>query len=109
MDLTTLFLLIINIVILGLVAKWLYNRVKSKLDEVEDHEIVRDGDYALDERARSINLTDQGSVKIEKRLADLLVDGTSLFDYDFIIYSCGYSPYLVFINFCHKITFQYCP
>ena len=27
---------IINIVILGLVAKWLYNRVKSKLDEVEE-------------------------------------------------------------------------
>lgn len=36
MDLTTLFLLIVNIVILGLVAKWLYNRVKSKLDEVEE-------------------------------------------------------------------------
>ena len=36
MDLTTLFLLIVNIVILGLVAKWLYNRVVSKLDEVEE-------------------------------------------------------------------------
>tara|TARA_B100001989_G_C24418131_1_gene402605 strand:- start:131 stop:277 length:147 start_codon:yes stop_codon:yes gene_type:complete len=36
MDLTTLFLLILNLVILGLVAKWLYNRVKSKLDEVEE-------------------------------------------------------------------------
>ena len=58
------------------------HNIPSNLDEVEDHEIVRDGDYALDERARSINLTDQGSVKIEKRLADLLVDGTSLFDYE---------------------------
>ncbi|MFL2976230.1 MAG: hypothetical protein ACJZ49_01620 [Candidatus Thalassarchaeaceae archaeon] len=36
MDLTTLFLLIVNIAILGLVAKWLYNRVRSKLDEVEE-------------------------------------------------------------------------
>ena len=36
MDLTTLFLLIVNVVILGLVAKWLYKRVKSMLDEVEE-------------------------------------------------------------------------
>ncbi len=36
MDPTTLFLLIANLVILGLVARWLYNRVKSKLDEVEE-------------------------------------------------------------------------
>ncbi|GIT62972.1 MAG: hypothetical protein Ct9H300mP21_05180 [Pseudomonadota bacterium] len=43
---------------------------------------MRDGDYALDERARSINLTDQGSVKIEGRLRDQLVKDTSLFDYE---------------------------
>ena len=54
----------------------------KNLEELEDHEIVRDGDYALDERARSINLTDQGSVKIEKRLKSFLVEGTSLFDYE---------------------------
>ena len=36
MDLTTLFLLIVNTVILALVARWLYNRVVSKLDEVEE-------------------------------------------------------------------------
>ena len=48
----------------------------------DSHDIVRDGDFALDERARSINLTDQGSVKIEARLLDLLVKDTSLFDYE---------------------------
>ena len=34
MDLTTNILLIVNIVILGLVGWWLFNRVRSKLDEV---------------------------------------------------------------------------
>ncbi len=36
MEANTIILLIINLVILGLVAKWLYNRVISKLDEVEE-------------------------------------------------------------------------
>ena len=36
MDLLTIVLLIINIVILGLVAMWLFNRVRTKLDEVEE-------------------------------------------------------------------------
>jgi len=58
------------------------HNLAENLEELEDHEIVRDGDYALDERSRSINLTDQGSVKIEKRLEDLLVKDTSLFDYE---------------------------
>ena len=58
------------------------HNIAENLEELEDHDIVRDGDYALDERARSINLTDQGSVKIEKRLHDLLVKDTSLFDYE---------------------------
>ena len=58
------------------------HNIAENLEELEDHDIVRDGDYALDERARSINLTDQGSVKIEGRLQDLLVKDTSLFDYE---------------------------
>ncbi len=58
------------------------HNISENLEELEDHDIVRDGDFALDERARSINLTDQGSVKIEERLQDMLVKDTSLFDYD---------------------------
>ena len=42
------------------------HNISDNLEELEDHDIVRDGDFALDERARSINLTDQGSVKIEE-------------------------------------------
>ena len=58
------------------------HNIAENLEELEDHDIVRDGDYGLDERARSINLTDQGSVKIEGRLRDQLVKDTSLFDYE---------------------------
>ena len=58
------------------------HNIAENLEELEDHDIVREGDYALDERARSINLTDKGSVKIEGRLQDLLVKDTSLFDYE---------------------------
>jgi len=36
MDITTILLLILNLVILAFVAWWLSNRVKSKLDEVEE-------------------------------------------------------------------------
>ncbi len=36
MDITTILLLILNLVILAFVARWLSNRVKSKLDEVEE-------------------------------------------------------------------------
>ena len=53
-----------------------------KPGELEDHDVVREGDYALDEKARSINLTDNGSVKMEERLGDMLVENTSLFDYE---------------------------
>ncbi len=58
------------------------HNLSENMEELEDHDIVREGDYALDERARSINLTDNGSVKIEGRLQDLLVKDTSLFDYE---------------------------
>ena len=58
------------------------HNIAENLVELEDHDIVREGDYALDERARSINLTDNGSVKIEGRLQDMLVKDTSLFDYE---------------------------
>ena len=38
---------------------------------------------ALDEKARSINLTDNGSVKMEERLGDMQnLENTSLFDYE---------------------------
>ena len=36
MDLLTIVLLILNLVILGLVSMWLFNRVRTKLDEVEE-------------------------------------------------------------------------
>lgn len=36
MDFLTIVLLILNLVILGLVAMWLFNRVRTKLDEVEE-------------------------------------------------------------------------
>ena len=58
------------------------HNIADNLEELEDHDIVREGDYALDERARSINLTDKGSVKIEGRLQDQLVKDTGLFDYE---------------------------
>ncbi len=58
------------------------HNLAENMEELEDHDIVREGDYALDERARSINLTDQGSVKIEDRLHEMLVKDTSLFDYE---------------------------
>ncbi len=58
------------------------HNLAENLEELEDHDIVREGDYALDERARSINLTDNGSIKIEGRLQNLLVKDTSLFDYE---------------------------
>jgi preprotein translocase subunit SecA len=48
----------------------------------EDHEVVRDGDYALEERSRGISLTEQGSEKIEARLGSHLKLETSLFDYE---------------------------
>ena len=56
--------------------------IAENLEELEDHDVVREGDYALDEKARSINLTDNGSVKMEERLGDMLVENTSLFDYE---------------------------
>ena len=36
MDFLTIVLLVLNLVILGLVAMWLFNRVRTKLDEVEE-------------------------------------------------------------------------
>ena len=56
--------------------------IAENLEELEDHDVVREGDYALDEKARSITLTDQGSVKMEERLGDMMAQDTSLFDYE---------------------------
>ncbi len=49
----------------------------------EDRAVVRIGDYAMDEKARSVSLTEQGARKIEERLhkAKLLKTG-ELFDFD---------------------------
>ncbi|MEE3122188.1 MAG: preprotein translocase subunit SecA, partial [SAR324 cluster bacterium] len=56
--------------------------IAENLEELEDHDVVREGDYGLDEKARSINLTDRGSVKMEERLGGMLVEDTGLFDYE---------------------------
>jgi preprotein translocase subunit SecA len=49
----------------------------------EDNSVVREGDYAMDEKSRTINLTERGSQMIEERLRakDLLKQG-SLFDFE---------------------------
>ncbi len=51
-------------------------------NEREDHDVVREGDYSLDERGRNIALTERGSLKAEQRLKNMLAEGTSLFDYE---------------------------
>ncbi len=56
--------------------------ISGNLEELEDHDVVRVGDYGLDEKARSINLTERGSEKMEGRLKDMLSPDTSLFDYE---------------------------
>jgi preprotein translocase subunit SecA len=49
----------------------------------EDHMVVREGDYTMDEKARTINLTERGSHVIEERLrAKGLLTHGSLFDFE---------------------------
>jgi preprotein translocase subunit SecA len=56
--------------------------IAENWQELEDHEVVRTGDYSLDEKARSISLTEKGSEQVESRLGDMLKAETSLFDYE---------------------------
>ncbi len=58
------------------------HNIAENWEELEDHDVVRAGDYSLDEKARSISLTEQGSEMVEARLGDRLKEGTSLFDYE---------------------------
>ena len=58
------------------------HHIAENWQELEDHDVVRTGDYSLDEKARSISLTEQGSEMVEGRLGERLKDGTSLFDYE---------------------------
>ena len=43
--------------------------IDSEWELKEDRDIVREGDYTLDEKSRHVALTDRGAAKIEKRLA----------------------------------------
>ena len=54
--------------------------VKSYLKELEDNVVVLDGDFTLDEKTRSIQLTEQGVEKMEERLKDVLTS-PNLFDF----------------------------
>ncbi|MBF0280723.1 MAG: preprotein translocase subunit SecA [SAR324 cluster bacterium] len=44
--------------------------IDSNWEEKEDRDIVREGDYTLDEKSRHVSLTDRGAGKIEERLAE---------------------------------------
>ncbi|MGK5093124.1 preprotein translocase subunit SecA [Deltaproteobacteria bacterium TL4] len=58
--------------------------IAENWQELEDQEVVREGDYSLDEKSKSVILTERGSEEIERRLnaKKLLVENTSLFDYE---------------------------
>ncbi len=43
--------------------------IDSDWEDKEDRDIVREGDYTLDEKSRHVSLTDRGAGKIEERLA----------------------------------------
>ncbi|MBF0236809.1 MAG: preprotein translocase subunit SecA [SAR324 cluster bacterium] len=51
---------------------------------MEDHDVVRTGDYSLDEKSRNTNLTEHGAEKIEERLkaAGMLKMESSLYDFE---------------------------
>jgi len=75
--------------------------IDPKWEQYEDSAVVREGDYALDEKARTINLTERGSHLIEKRLREkgLLTQG-SLFDFENI-------EVLHHVNQALKATYQF--
>jgi preprotein translocase subunit SecA len=56
--------------------------IDPKWAEKEDNEVVRVGDYGLDEKSRGINLTERGAETMEERVKHLLQPETSLFDYE---------------------------
>ena len=57
--------------------------IREDWEQLEDKDVVREGDYAMDEKSRAISLTEQGSHLLEERLrkAAMLGEG-SLFDFE---------------------------
>ena len=51
--------------------------IVENLNDFEEHEVVCEGDFTLDEKGRSISLTERGSIKIESNLKGLLKENTS--------------------------------
>ena len=56
--------------------------IDADWEQKEDNAIVRDGEYSLDEKARSITLTDLGAERIEAKLKGILAEDKGLFDYE---------------------------
>jgi preprotein translocase subunit SecA len=57
--------------------------IEGDLRGLEDSTVVREGDYGLDEKSRTINLTERGGQLIEERLqAKGLLKAGGLFDFD---------------------------
>ncbi|HUJ76377.1 MAG TPA: preprotein translocase subunit SecA, partial [bacterium] len=77
------------------------NGIRQDWERLEDSEVVREGDYSLDEKARTIHLTERGAPKVEQRLREkaLLGEG-SLFDFENI-------ELLHHVNQALKATYQF--
>ena len=58
--------------------------IPNPLPELEERTVVREGDFSMDEKSRSITLTERGSHLIEERAykKGLLPEGSGLFDFD---------------------------
>ena len=59
-----------------------FHNIDEDWEDREDQDVVRIGDYALDEKSKSITLTEQGSEKMEERVKESLAEGTGLFDFE---------------------------
>ncbi|MCZ6646122.1 MAG: preprotein translocase subunit SecA [SAR324 cluster bacterium] len=60
-----------------------HHGIREDWETLEERAMVREGDYSLDEKSRSITLTDKGSRVIEERLRKIHMLGESnLFDFD---------------------------
>ena len=59
--------------------------IQENWKELDNHAVVREGDYAKDEKSRAITLTDHGSQVLEQRLrgAGMMAEG-NLFDFEHI-------------------------
>ncbi|KAK3596125.1 hypothetical protein CHS0354_027395 [Potamilus streckersoni] len=62
-----------------------YNLTPDKLprfyEDRKDTDLILDGDYALDEKSRNIQLTESGAERVEIKLANMLKSG-SLYDFE---------------------------